>query len=144
MYLFPLYLIIASIIFSELKKKAIVVSYLVLFVVFISENIVLSDIHKNAFSREPRVYEICKYEKIETSKWRNSENYLNNYNNTAFIKLVRDPKSWFYKYTKKFAPSINQNGKIKGLESEDIFFKKYCNQIKNEKNFRSHSYKLKL
>ena len=143
MYLFPLYLIIASIIFSELKKKTIVVPYLIIFTIFISENIVLSDIHKNAFSREPRVYEICKYEKIETSKWRNSENYLNNYNNTAFIKLVRDPKFWFYKYTKKFAPSINENGKIKGLESEDIFFKKYCNQIKNEKNFRSHSYKLK-
>ena len=130
MYLFPLYLIIASIIFSELKKKAIVVSYLIIFIIFISENIVLSDIHKNAFSREPRVYEICKYEKIETSKWRNSENYLNNYNNTALIKLVRDPKFWFYKYTKKFAPSINENGKTKGIESEDIFFKKYCNQIK--------------
>ena len=144
MYLFPLYAIIASIIFGELKKKTIVIPYLILFTVFISENIVLSDIHKNAFSREPRVYEICKYEKIETSKWRNSENYLNNYNNTAFIRLVRDPKLWFYKYTKKFAPSINENGKIKSLESEDIFFKKYCNQIKNEKNFRSHSYKLKL
>ena len=144
MYLFPLYAIIASIIFGELKKKTIVIPYLILFTVFISENIVLSDIHKNAFSREPRVYEICKYEKIETSKWRNSENYLNNYNNTAFIRLVRDPKLWFYKYTKKFAPSINENGKIKRLESEDIFFKKYCNQIKNEKNFRSHSYKLKL
>ena len=143
MYLFPLYAIIASIIFGELKKKTIVIPYLILFTVFISENIVLSDIHKNAFSREPRVYEICKYEKIETSKWRNSENYLNNYNNTAFIRLVRDPKFWFYKYTKKFAPSINENGKIKSLESEDIFFKKYCNQIKNEKNFRSHSYKLK-
>ena len=48
-------------------------------------------------------------------------------------------------YKKVFTtPSIfSEDGKIKVVKSKDKFFKKYCNQIKNEKGFRSHSYKLK-
>ena len=103
----------------------------------------LSNIHKNAFAREPRVYDICEYEKIETIRWKNSKNYIDNYNKSSFIKLVDIPKIWFYQYTKKLAPSVSEDGKIKVIKSKDKFFKKYCNQIKNEKNFRSHSYKLK-
>ena len=36
-----------------------------------------------------------------------------------------------------------EDGKLYPLKSEDKFFKKYCNQIKNDKGIRSHSYKLK-
>jgi len=142
-YLFPLYAIIAAIIFNRLKKKFLIFFYLSISIIFISENLVLSNIHKNAFAREPRVYDICEYEKIETIRWKNSENYRENYNKASFIKLVKAPKMWFYKYTKKFAPSISEDGKIKVVKSKDKFFKKYCNQIKNEKGLRSHSYKLK-
>ena len=136
-------IIIAAIIFNKLKKKFLVIFYLCISIIFISENLVLSNIHKNIFAREPRVYEICKYEKIDTVRWKNSENYVEKYNKSSFFKLVNDPKIWFYKWTKKFAPSTIEDGKIKVVKSQDIFFKKYCNQIKNEKGFRSHSYKLK-
>ena len=76
MYLFPLYAIFTSIIFNKLKKKLLVIFYLCISVIFISENLVLSSIHKNAFAREPRVYDLCKNENIETIRWKNSENYV--------------------------------------------------------------------
>ena len=144
MYLFPLYVIIASIIFNRLKKKLFIFFYLCLATIFISENLVLSDIHKNTFSREPRVYDICKYENIDTARWKNSDNYLKNYNKSSFIKLVEYPKQWFITYAKQIVPTfINEDGKLKIKESEDFFLEKYCKQIKKEKDQRSISYKLK-
>ena len=144
MYLFPLYVIIASIIFNRLKKKLFIFFYLCLATIFISENLVLSDIHKNTFSREPRVYDICKYENIDTARWKNSDNYLKNYNKSSFLKLVEHPKQWFITYAKQIVPTfINEDGKLKIKESEDFFLEKYCKQIKKEKDQRSISYKLK-
>ena len=134
MYLFPLYAIVAAIIFNKLKKKFLVISYLCISVIFISENLVLSSIHKNTFAREPRVYDICANENIETIRWKNSENYIKNYNKYSFILLVDRPKRWFYKWVKKFSPSYKEKSE---------FLQSYCNQIKNEKALRSHSYKLK-
>ena len=134
MYLFPLYAIVAAIIFNKLKKKILVIFYLCISVIFISENLVLSSIHKNAFAREPRIYDLCKNENIEIIRWKNSENYKKNYNDYAFIKLVNNPKVWLYKWTKKFVPSYKEKSE---------FLQSYCNQIKNEKDLRSHSYKLK-
>ena len=81
-----------------------------------------------------RIQEILKSENIETIRWKNSENYIKNYNNYAFIKLVKNPKVWLYKHTKKFVPSYKKKSE---------FLQSYCNQIKNEKGLRSHSYKLK-
>tara|TARA_B100000989_G_C19449654_1_gene431149 strand:- start:197 stop:940 length:744 start_codon:yes stop_codon:yes gene_type:complete len=144
MYLFPLYVIIVSIIFNKLKKKLFIFFYLCLAAIFISENLVLSDIHKNTFSREPRVYDICKYENIETSRWKNSDNYVKNYNKSSFLKLVDNPKQWFVSYAKQIVPTfINEDGKLKIIETEDFFLEKYCEQIQKEKGQRSHSYKLK-
>ena len=144
MYLFPLYVFIAAIIFNKLKKKYLLIFFPCLLIIFISENLVLSDIHKNSFSREPRVYDICQKENIETIKWKNSENYIETYNKTSYIKLVRSPKEWLTRYAKKIVPSFEgEDGKIYPKKSDDKFFKKYCNQIKNEKGTRSHSYKLK-
>ena len=144
MYLFPLYVFIAAIIFNKLKKKYLLIFFPCLLIIFISENLVLSDIHKNSFSREPRVYDICQKENIETIKWKNSENYIETYNKTSYIKLVRSPKVWLTRYAKKIVPSFEgEDGKIYPKKSDDKFFKKYCNQIKNEKGTRSHSYKLK-
>ena len=144
MYLFPLYVIIASIIFNRLKKKLFIFFYLCLATIFISENLVLSDIHKNTFSREPRVYDICKYENIDTARWKNSDNYLKNYNKSSFLKLVEYPKQWFITYAEQIVPTfINEDGKIKIKESDDFFLEKYCKQIKKEKDQRSIYYKLK-
>ena len=82
--------------------------------------------------------------KYETIKWKNSENYIETYNKTSYIKLVRSPKAWLTRYAKKIVPSLEgEDGKIYPKKSDDKFFKKYCNQIKNEKGTRSHSYKLK-
>ena len=144
MYLFPLYVFIAAIIFNKLKKKYLLIFFPCLSIIFISENLVLSDIHKNSFSREPRVYDICQTENIETIRWKNSENYVEKYNKTSYIKLVDIPKIWFMNLAKKMSPSfVGEDGKLYPKKSEDKFFKKYCNQIKNEKGLRSHSYKLK-
>jgi hypothetical protein len=122
-YLFPLYVIVASIIFDKLKKKSVVIFYLFLSIVFFSENLIISSIHKNVFVREPRVYDICGIE-----KWKNSINYIDNYNKSSYITLVNFPKNWFKIYTKRF---------------DDAFFKKYCNQLLNEAGNRHHFYKLK-
>ena len=144
MYLFPLYVFIAAIIFNKLKKKFLLIFIPCLSIIFISENLVLSDIHKNSFSREPRVYDICQNENIETIRWKNSENYVEKYNKTSYIKLVDIPKKWFMNLAKKMSPSFRgEDGILYPKKSEDKFFKKYCNQIKNEKGLRSHSYKLK-
>ena len=144
MYLFPLYVFIAAIIFNKLKKKYLLIFFPCLLIIFISENLVLSDIHKNSFSREPRVYDICQTENIETIRWKNSENYMEKYNKTSYLKLVDIPKIWFMNFAKKMSPSfVGEDGKLYPKKSEDKFFKKYCNQIKNEKGLRSHSYKLK-
>ncbi|MFL2894462.1 MAG: hypothetical protein ACJZ4I_03145 [Candidatus Pelagibacter sp.] len=134
MYLFPLYTIVAAVIFNKLKKKLLVIFYLCILVIFISENLMLSNIHKNAFSREPRVYDLCANENIETIRWKNSENYVKNINKNSYLKLVDHPKNWFYKWVNKFAPSRKEKSE---------FLQIYCNQIKNEKGLRSHSYKLK-
>ena len=53
------------------------------------------------------------------------------------IKFVKLP--WLLSMTVK-TPNLR---KIFPKKSDDKFFKKYCNQIKNEKGLRSHSYKLK-
>ena len=134
MYLFPLYTIVAAVIFNKLKKKLLVIFYLCILVIFISENLMLSNIHKNAFSREPRVYDLCANENIETIRWKNSENYVKNINKYSYLKLVDHPKNWFYKWVNKFVPSRKEKSE---------FLQIYCNQIKNEKGLRSHSYKLK-
>ena len=144
MYLFPLYIIIAAIILNKLNKKILFIFFSCISVIFISENLVLSDIHKNSFSREPRVYDICQVENIEITKWKNSENYEEKYNKSSYIKLVKLPKVWFITYAKKIVPTFKgEDGKLYLKKSDDKFFKRYCNQIKNEKVLRSHSYKLK-
>ena len=144
MYLFPLYIIIAAIIFNKLNKKILLIFLSCISVIFISENLVLSDVHKNSFSREPRVYDICQDENIEITKWKNSENYEEKYNKSSYIKLVKLPKVWFTTYAKKIVPTFKgEDGKLYMKKSDDKFFKRYCNQIKNEKSSRSHSYKLK-
>ena len=122
-YLFPLYVIVASIIFDKLKKKSVIIFYLFVSIIFLSENLVISNIHKNIFAREPRVYDICG-----TEKWKNSINYKDNYNKRSYITLVNFPENWFKIFTKRF---------------DEEFFKKYCDQLLNEAGNRPRLYKLK-
>jgi hypothetical protein len=79
------------------------------------ENYNFIDIHKNAFTREPRVADICKLK-----NWENSKNYFNDKYFSSHIKLVY-PESvdgWLFKYLNKFF--TNKEG-----------FKNYCLQVKN-------------
>ena len=122
-YLFPLYVIVASMTFNKIKKKSVTIFYVFLSIIFFSENLIISNIHKNVFAREPRVYDICGIE-----KWKNSKNYMDNYNKTSYITLVNFPENWFKNYTKRF---------------DGDFFKKYCNQLLNEAGDRPYLYKLK-
>jgi len=121
--LFPLYVIVASITFDKLKNKSVAIFYVFLSIIFISENLIISNIHKNVFAREPRIYDICVIE-----KWKNSKNYKDNYNKISYISLVNFPERWFKIYTKRF---------------DDEFFKKYCDQLLNEVGNRPRLYKLK-
>ena len=53
--------------------------------------------YKNIFSKEPSVYNF-----FGLDKWKNSENYQENYNNRSYIKLVQDTDTWIKAYAEKF------------------------------------------
>ena len=112
-FIFPLYIILASIILNKLEKKFVIIFYLLLSINFLSETISLSDLHKNHFIREARVYDLCGIE-----KWKNSENYLENFNKSSYIPLVKKPKRHF-----------------KLARFDDRFLTNYCDQMKNKTNF---------
>ena len=65
------------------------------FLVIMLENLSFSNIHKNAYKREPRVYDICKSYKLD--KWKNSDKYFSNYIFSSPIKLVEGYQigTWF-------------------------------------------------
>mgnify|MGYP001224665252 FL=1 len=112
-FIFPLYIILASIILNKLEKRFVIIFYLLLSINFLSETISLSDLHKNHFIREPRVYDLCGIE-----KWKNSENYMENFNKSSYIPLVKKPKRHF-----------------KLARFDDRFLTNYCDQMKNKTNF---------
>ena len=109
-YIFPLFIILASIVLNKLEKKIVIIFYLLLSISFLSEIVMLSDFHKNHFIREPRIYDICGIE-----KWKNSENYIANYNKSSNINLTQYIKLHFVTFLTKF---------------DDQFIIKYCDQMK--------------
>lgn len=114
-YLLPLYIFIIAIIFTHLNKKNNLIFGIILLSITLFENYNFIDIHKNAFTREPRVADICKLK-----NWENSKNYFNDKYFSSHIKLVY-PESvdgWLFKYLNKFF--TNKEG-----------FKNYCLQVKN-------------
>ena len=110
-YLFPLYIILISIILNNFKKNFVLFFYVLLSANFLAEIAMTSSLHKNYLFRETRIYDICKID-----KWKNSENYKENYMKNNYLALVEDPKIHFQEYTSKF---------------DDKFFFEYCNQMKN-------------
>ncbi len=111
-YLFPLYIILASIILDKFENKFVVIFYFILLISFLSENFVLSGLHKNNFIREPRIYSLCNIE-----KWKNSENYLKNYNKSAYIPLYSSENG------KNYFKSV--------FKFDNRFLEKYCDEMKN-------------
>ena len=113
-YLFPLYIILISIVLNNFKKNFVLFFYVLLSANFLAEIAMTSSLHKNYLFREPRIYDICKID-----KWKNSENYKENYMKNNYLALVEDPKIHFQEYTSRF---------------DDKFFLEYCNQMKNRQN----------
>ena len=120
-FLFPLYVMIISILLNRLNKKYYFMIYSIFLLVFLLENFSLSTTYKNIFSREPRVYKICGID-----KWKNSENYIKNYNNQSYIKLVGDVDIWIKVYANKF------------YKITDI----YCIQLRDEEGNRETKFKI--
>ena len=115
-FIFPLYIILASIILNKLEKRFVIIFYLLLSINFLSETISLSGLHKNHFIREPRVYDLCGIE-----KWKNSENYKENFDKSSYISLIKNPTKWYFNYR---LPRF-----------DDRFLMNYCDQMKNKTNF---------
>ena len=120
-FLFPLYILIISILLSRLSKRYLLYFFSIFSFVFLAENFSLLNIYKNIFNREPSVYTICEIE-----KWKNSENYVKNYNNRSYIKLVEDADIWIKVYANKFY-------KIAHI---------YCIQLRDEEGNRETKFKI--
>ena len=111
-YLFPLFIILASIILNKLEKKFVITFYLLLSTSFLSETVLMFDQHKNHFMRKPRIYAICGIE-----KWKNPRSYRADYDKSSYISLYPiESVYWLFNYNfKKF---------------DQQFFIKYCEQMK--------------
>ena len=120
-FLFPLYILIISILLSRLSKRYLLYFFSIFSFVFLAENFSLLNIYKNIFNREPSVYTICEIE-----KWKNSENYVKSYNNRSYIKLVEDADIWIKVYANKFY-------KIAHI---------YCIQLRDEEGNREKKFKI--
>ena len=118
-FLFPFYIIIISILLNKLNKKYFFYILPVALLIFMMENFHLSGTFKNMFNREPSVYDLC-----EVEKWKNSENYVKNYNSQSYIKLVEDTEIWIRVYTKRFYLKAND----------------YCVQLRDEEGNRQTNF----
>ena len=118
-FLFPFYIIIISILLNKLNKKYFFYILPITLLIFMMENFHLSGTFKNMFSREPSVYDLC-----EVEKWKNSENYVKNYNSQSYIKLVEDTEIWIRVYTKRFYLKAND----------------YCVQLRDEEGNRQTNF----
>tara|TARA_B110000977_G_C11013303_1_gene468513 strand:- start:150 stop:1388 length:1239 start_codon:yes stop_codon:yes gene_type:complete len=116
-YIFPLYIILFSLILNQFNKSYIIKFYSILALFFLFENIALSNIHKNAFKREPRVFAICSAE-----NWKNSENYIQNFNNSSHVSAVE--KSMMDFWLTSYFYGFYKNKKL---------FTEFCDQLKNSK-----------
>ena len=118
-YIILFFLILVAITNNNFSTKISRGFYLILFLVIVLENLSFSNIHKNAYKREPRVYDICKSYKLD--KWKNSNDYFSNYIFSSPIKLVEG-----YQIGTWFADLLNilhVNGKF--------FFFRYCDQVED-------------
>ena len=118
-FLFPFYIIIISILLNKLNKKYFFYILPIALLIFMMENFHLSGTFKNMFNREPSVYDLC-----EVEKWKNSENYVKNYNSQSYIKLVEDTEIWIRVYTKRFYLKAND----------------YCVQLRDDESNRQTNF----
>ena len=113
-YISCIFFILFSLILNFLSKKKLKFFLFLTLIVISLENYSFSNIHKNSFKREPRVYDIC----INTNpvKWKNSVNYFYNQAFSSPFILVDDINWWFNEYMFK-------------LHKSNLFFYRYCEQV---------------
>ena len=120
-YILCIYLILFSLILNQLSKNKSLLFSVILLSFFFTEHLSFSNIHKNSFKLEPRVYDICK--NTDPDKWKNTTNYFNNRLFSSPIVMVDNINWWFETYLY----NLHAN-------SESFFFR-YCDQVNsfNEK-----------
>ena len=121
-YIYPLLLIAIITCLSYLKNKYISSSFFIaLFIASILEFYLLKNYYKLQFTRENRIYGICKVE-----NWKNSENYINNHNLNSFIPLTKYPDKVLSTFS-----NLDQK-----------FFDNYCGQIEKKTSWKTNFFNI--
>ncbi len=121
-YIYPLLLIAIITCLSYLKNKYISSSFFIaLFIASILEFYLLKNYYKLQFTRENRIYGICKIE-----NWKNSENYINNHNLNSFIPLTKYPDKVLSTFS-----NLDQK-----------FFDNYCGQIEKKTSWKTNFFNI--
>ena len=123
-YIYPLLLIAVLTCLSYLKNKYISLSFFIaLFIVSILEFYLLKNYYKLQFTRENRIYGICKIE-----NWKNSENYINNHDLNSFIPLTKYPDKVLSTFS-----NLDQK-----------FFDNYCGQIEKKTSWKTNFFNIMI
>ena len=121
-YIYQLFLIAILICLNKLKYKYLSKVFLiVLFLTSILEFYLLKNYYKLQFTRENRIYGICKIE-----NWKNSENYINNHNLNSFIPLTKYPDKVLSTFS-----NLDQK-----------FFDNYCGQIEKKTSWKTNFFNI--
>ena len=125
LYLYPLFLILFFLTINQLNKKFIICSTLIaLFTISCLEFYLLRNYYKIQFTRENRIYDLCKIE-----NWKNSNNYIKKYNEYSFVPLTEDPYALITYYFSKM---------------DNEFFVRYCGQLEKKPSWKTNFFNIKL
>ena len=109
---------------NNLKYKYLTQTFLiVLFLASFIEFYLLKNYYNLQFTRENRIYGICKIE-----KWRNSDNYINNYNLNSFVPLTKNPAKVLSLFT----------------NMDEKFFTNYCGQIEKKTSWKTNFFNIMI
>ena len=110
---------------NQLKNKFIISSALIaLFTISCLEFYLLRNYYKIQFTRENRIYDLCKIE-----KWKNSNNYIKKFNENSFVPLTENPKGVITHYFSKM---------------DNEFFVQYCEQLEKKPSWKTNFFNIKL
>ena len=125
LYLYPLFLILLFLTINQLNNKFITCSTLiVLFTISCLEFYLLRNYYKIQFTRENRIYDLCKIENL-----KNSNNYKKKYNENSFVPLTEDPKALITHYFSKM---------------DNEFFVRYCGQLEKKPSWKTNFFNIKF
>ena len=124
-YLYPFILVLVFFTLNQFENKYIITSFLfTLFMLSFLEFYLLRNYYKLQFSRENRIYEICKID-----KWKNSENYIKKYNENSYVPLTKNPR-------------IVLTALFTKMDKE--FFINYCEQLEKKASWKTNFFNIKI